>query len=39
MTNELKEGKKMKGGVCSQESLPNRPAHPAPNKTPQKQEK
>lgn len=30
----LKEGRVMKGCVCSQESLPNRPAPPAPNKTP-----
>ena len=30
----IKEGRVMKGCVCSQESLPNRPAPPAPNKTP-----
>jgi hypothetical protein len=28
----LKEGRIMKGCVCSQESLPYRPAPPAPNK-------
>lgn len=28
----LKEGRVMKGCVCSQESLPYRPAPPAPNK-------
>ena len=30
----LKEGRQIKGCVCSQESLPSRPAPPAPNKTP-----
>ena len=30
----IKEGRQIKGCVCSQESLPNRPAPPAPNKTP-----
>ena len=28
----LKEGRVMKGCICSQESLPYRPAPPAPNK-------
>ena len=28
----IREGRTMKGGVVSQESLPNRPAPPAPNK-------
>lgn len=29
----IKEGRVMNGGICSQESLPNRPAPPASNKT------
>lgn len=28
----IREGRVMNGGICSQESLPNRPAPPAPNK-------